>query len=96
MVGQRRDEERQLVGRGRHVGVGEDHEVGLGGQHPGTHRRALAAVRDADDPQRDALDPGGFRSGGDQGGRAVGAAVVDHEDLDLRRQTGRTRRTPRA
>ena len=51
VIGQRRDEQRQLVGRRRHVRVGEDDQVGRRIEHPGPDRRALAAVGDAQEPQ---------------------------------------------
>ena len=55
VVGQRGDEERQLIGRGGHVGIGEDDQVGGRGQHPRPDRGALAAVRDAQDAQARAV-----------------------------------------
>ena len=57
VVGERADEEGDLVGRGRHVRVGEDDQVAGRGQHAGPHRRALPAVRHAQDTQRDAVAP---------------------------------------
>jgi hypothetical protein len=58
--GQRLDEERQLIWRGRHVGVGEDREIALRGEHPGPDRGALAAVGHDEDRQTAAahLAPG--------------------------------------
>ena len=78
------DEQRELVGRRRHVGVGEDDEVGLRCEHPGAHRGALAAVGHDEHPQ---ARPGlgvrcRLRSRPDEVGGAIRAAVVDHEHLD--------------
>ncbi len=88
-------EERDLVGRGRHVGVGEDDDVGVRGEHPGPDRGALAAVGDRQ--QREGrpsprLTPAGLRAGTDERGGAVGAPVVHDEDVDVRRQVTRARR----
>ncbi len=86
MVGERRDEQRELVGRGRHVGVGEDDEVGRRGEHPGADRRALAAVRDAQHAQVSAVaSPDRSHASGRAATMRDGlvrAAVVDDEDLD--------------
>ncbi len=57
-----------------------------GREHASTHGSALAAVRDATDVQPHALD--GARSLGtrlDDADGFVRAAVVDDEDLDVRR-----------
>ena len=53
MVGQRCDEERQLVGWRRHVGIGEDDQIGLGEKHAGPHRGTLPAMGDRDDAEAD-------------------------------------------
>ena len=44
VVVERGDEERQLIGRGGHVGIGEHEQVGIGSQHPGPDGRALPAM----------------------------------------------------
>ena len=95
VVAERLDEERQLVRRGGHVGVGEDDEIGLGGEHPGLHRGALAAVGHRQ--QREERRPGDrrgrrLRASPDQVGGPVGAAVVDHQDAHVVRQAGRAGR----
>src|SRR4051794_26717630 len=56
------DEQRQLVGRGRHVSVGEDDQVRLRVEHAGTDGGALAAVRHRDHPQVRTADVGAGRS----------------------------------
>ena len=86
-------QEGDLIRRRRHVGIGEDDEIAGGREHAGTHGSALAAVWYAADLQSYAVD--GARSLGtclDEVGGAVGAAVVDDEDLDVRRQGRLTRR----
>ena len=75
-------QERQLVGRGGHVGVGEHDEVARRVEHPCAHRRALAAVRDGQQLQ---LAVRGLRSGPDEGRGAVGRPVVHDEDVDRSR-----------
>ena len=83
MVAERGDEERDLVGRRRHVGIGEEHEVALGGEHPRPDRGALAAVRHAQHMQPDAgHGAAGLRAALDLGDRVVRAAVVDDQDID--------------
>jgi hypothetical protein len=81
-------QQRQLVGRGGHVGVGEDHEIVVDGQHAGPHRRALAAVILAQQPQRRAahakrlVRAAELGAGAHQPGGAVDAAVVHHQHFD--------------
>ena len=93
VVAERGDEQRDLVGWRRHVGVGEDDKVAGGGQHAGTDRGALPAVRHALDTQRHAGDGTcGLGPRLDDVDRGVRAAVVDDEDLDLFGEGGRARR----
>ena len=94
VVAQRLDEEGQLVRRGGHVGVGEDGEIGLGGEHPRLHRGALAAMghRQERQQRRPGCRPGRrFRASPDQVGGPVGAAVVDHQHAHVVRQARRAR-----
>ena len=84
VVGQGGHEQRQLVGRGRHVRIGEDDQVRGRVEHAGPDRRALAAVGDAEQAQGRAVRAVTGRLGpslDDVDGR-VRAAVVDDEDLD--------------
>ena len=94
VVDERRHEQRDLIRRRRHVGIREDHEFAGRREHAGTHGGALAAVRDAADVQPHAVDRArGLGSCLDDVDGPVRAAVVDDEDLDLRRE-GRGARAP--
>ena len=88
---ERLDEQRDLVGRRRHVRVGEDDEVARRREHAGPDRRALAAVRHRRARRRRPVGAASGRAPDEVGG-AVGAAVVDDEDVDRRRQLGRAGR----
>ena len=94
VVRQRRDEQRQLVGRRRHVRVGEHDQVRGRVEHPGPDRRALAAVRHRRSRSGASRRAATCASGRavDERGRGVGAAVVDDEDLDPLGEAGRARR----
>ena len=65
-------------------------------EHPGADRRALAAVGNGDDVEHGRIgrEPRlvGLGTGPDEVGRAVGRAVVDHEDLDPIGQVAGARR----
>ena len=89
---QRGEELRELIGRRRHVGVGEDDQVAVGGKHPGPHRGTLAGVLGADQAEAWRLRGFAGRGGlarlglgplGDDPRRPVATAVVDDDDLDL-------------
>jgi len=69
-------EPRQVLDRGREVGVREQHPRAAGGQDAGAQRRALAAVAGVA-KQRHALGGEPLR----HGGSVVAAAVVDHQQL---------------
>ena len=63
----------------------------VGGQHPAADGRALAAVRHRQEPQPGRHVVRDLRLGprAHEGGRRVGAAVVDDEDLDPLGEAGR-------
>jgi hypothetical protein len=92
VVGQGRDEQWELVGRRGHVGVGEDHELPVGGQHARPDGRALATVRDGQDAQPDVIGGGHLGPGPDDGRRPVRAAVVHDEHIDAGWELGRSGR----
>ena len=93
MVGERGGQQRQLVGRGRHVRVGEDQQVRVRGEHPGTHRGALAAVRDGHDLEIDPVDPLDLAPRAHDVGGPVRAPIVDDEDGDPLRELSCARGT---
>jgi hypothetical protein len=64
------------------VGVGEDDQLTLGGQHPGPHGEPLATVgmvRQHPNPPINRRDGVSHHDGG------IGRAVIDHQHLDLAR-----------
>ena len=80
----------ELVGRGCHVGVGEDHDVARGRKHARANRRALAAMGLAHDPERDrGAIAARLRLGArfDDPTGTIAAAIVDDEHIDVRRET---------
>jgi hypothetical protein len=92
VIGELSHQQRDLVGRCGHVGVGEDDEVARRREHARPYGRALAPVRDADDVQPHAVDgTGRLGSSFDDAHGLIRAPVVDDEDLDLLRERGRTR-----
>ena len=84
VVGEGGDQQRQLVRRCRHVGVGEDDEVGVGREHAGPDRGALAAVRDGQESQVG------------RPGLAVGLGPRERRGPPSRRCCRRRRRGPRS
>ncbi len=81
MAGQRFGEQRELIGRRGEVSVGEQDEFALRVEHSGSHGRAFASVRTAQQSQLSGRSGGGRVAIGDDCSRRVGAAVVDDENL---------------
>ncbi len=85
---ERANQRRQLIGRCRHVRIGEDHQVTGSGQHPGAHGGAFAPVRHVRTPGHRRPNSGRALT---RSARPVLAAVVDDQHVDRVRQLVGTR-----